>query len=467
MKILIFGTGRYYQKRKKNFKNVEIVAFVDNDKEKCGQILDGKPIISANEIKSRDYDYVCLAVKMEFAMQIRRQLKELGIPEEKILDFTEYGMLEGGSELKIYYGDSWLNMQGKKILLLTHQLSYTGAPLVLFYVATVLQKRGYAVTVLSAEEGELRKDYIKMGIMVAVKDNARMYDKVLAGWFQQFDLVWGNTVAFCNWVEWFGKAGIPFIWWLHEGEQIYRNFEQDRLPRNAAENVKVYAVGHKAKIDAEKYMPEIQIGEFLYGVSDFFYDTEKMDLQDSSEKTIFAIVGTICRRKAQDVLLDAIEMLTLEERKKIEVWIVGETMSMEQSFCEKILERSKVIPEVKIIGALKREEMCRAYNKIDVLVCPSREDPLPVVVVEAMVMEKPSIVSSNTGFVSLLADEENGLICEAGNVVNLCEKMQWCIRHKDKLKKLGTRAREVYHMKFSMEKFEENLCRIVEENIYG
>lgn len=53
----------------------------------------------------------------------------------------------------------------KRILLLTHQLSRTGAPLALFTMAMVLRKQ-FDVMVLTVEEGDLVRDYLEGGFLL-------------------------------------------------------------------------------------------------------------------------------------------------------------------------------------------------------------------------------------------------------------------------------------------------------------
>ena len=45
MKVVIFGTGLYYKNRKQSLEDkVEITAFLDNDLNKTGKVLDGAEI---------------------------------------------------------------------------------------------------------------------------------------------------------------------------------------------------------------------------------------------------------------------------------------------------------------------------------------------------------------------------------------------------------------------------------------
>ena len=104
----------------------------------------------------------------------------------------------------------------------------------------------------------------------------------------------------------------------------------------------------------------------------------------------------------------------------------------------------------------------KKYEEIDVVVCPSRNDPMPVVVTEGMMMKKVCIVSEDVGQATILTDGESGLICRTGDAEDLCKKMKWAIDHKDRCVEMGNKAHELYKQFFSMEKFEHNVMKIME-----
>lgn len=89
-KYLMWGTGEraicIYQfiKNMGCKDNPEIVAFVDNNKEKWGQIIDGIKIIPPSDIKKIDFDYIYIA--STFFKEIKLQIEKLGIENKKIKD---------------------------------------------------------------------------------------------------------------------------------------------------------------------------------------------------------------------------------------------------------------------------------------------------------------------------------------------------------------------------------------------
>jgi|GluameStandDraft_1065615.scaffolds.fasta_scaffold28925_1 hypothetical protein len=83
IKLLIYGSGEIYQilKRIIIWENVRLEAFVDSWK--FGSKIGGVDVISPHSIALRDYDYILCASDYEYEM--RKTLKMLGIPDEKII----------------------------------------------------------------------------------------------------------------------------------------------------------------------------------------------------------------------------------------------------------------------------------------------------------------------------------------------------------------------------------------------
>lgn len=92
--IVIFGTGLYYHNRKDNacLKKYNTIAFLDNDVQKQGTILDGIPILEPREIIKLKYDYI--VIMSIYYDQMFGQLVSLGVDKNKIGSFRQIIELE-------------------------------------------------------------------------------------------------------------------------------------------------------------------------------------------------------------------------------------------------------------------------------------------------------------------------------------------------------------------------------------
>lgn len=91
MKVLLFGTGFYYERFRHHFQNEEIVALLDNDKSKIGTLKDGIVILSPDEGIKKDFDVVFIMSSNFHGMM--RQLMNMGVPKKRILTAYHIGLM--------------------------------------------------------------------------------------------------------------------------------------------------------------------------------------------------------------------------------------------------------------------------------------------------------------------------------------------------------------------------------------
>lgn len=459
MKVLIFGTGKFYQNRKTIYRSFDIQAFLDNDTAKQGDYLDLAPIVSPEHLWDYEFEYIIIVSIHRTAM--RAQLESLGIPSDKILDFTQTGKISVSKSAPIYSTEALELVQKaqkeNRILLLTHELSYTGAPLVLLQAAIILKKYGFSPIILSPVDGALKTDFLLNEIPVIVEEDISIYNHTLFEWLKNFSCVWVNTLYFSYIIRDLDHAGIPVIWWLHEGKIAYpMMFVQSEYGYNQG-NVHIYADGMIALQAAKTYMPLENVELLVYGVPDFTSATDT----GCHKKTIFAVIATIAYGKGQDIFVEAVTNLTNIQREEAEFWIIGDIA--EEKFYRSFSDMIDQYPCIIRKSSLSHDELEKLYPQMDTIVCPSREDPMPVVLTEGMMNHKVCITSDRTGTAALMTHRENGLLFRSGDPADLAEQIAWVLNHKDTLKSIGAAARNLYETTFGLQCFEDHILDILEK----
>jgi UDP-glucose:(heptosyl)LPS alpha-1,3-glucosyltransferase len=131
----------------------------------------------------------------------------------------------------------------------------------------------------------------------------------------------------------------------------------------------------------------------------------RAELGCSPRETVFLFVGSGFSRKGLDAALQAISQTPY--------WLV-------------IAGRDRVKPttnpRVKFLGG--REDVRPYYAAADCFVLPSRYDPFPNTVLEAMAMGLPAIVSSRCGAAEVIEPGVNGWVCEPDDVPGIARLMQ-------------------------------------------
>ncbi len=444
MKVILFGTGRFYQIWKHSFDFCEVVALIDNDQNKQGQLLDGHRIESPECISKYEYDYIFVLVK-EYD-DICQQLKKGGVSETQILDIDHPGEIQLISPTESFMSKS-VN-EGKHILLLSHSLDQTGAPLVLLDMAMILHRRGCQVHVISLRDGMLRERYMRMDISVTIAEGLLYLDHQIDYFMEWADTIVLNTLLFYPFLKKREENQKETIWWLHEEEYYYRKLKIGLDQRDTLSGIRVFGVGERVIHSFRRHFPNAETHELLYGIR------EEHQEDKDHPNVVFAFVGEDDYRKGGDILRASIGQLQRLTAEQYEYWIVGQVGTEKE-------EEFGQIQNVKLFGSMGHEDVMKLYSQIDVVVCPSRNDPMPVVVTEGMMMEKVCVVSEDVGQASMLVDKKSGLICRTDDVEDLCNKMKWILENRDRMREIGKEAKQVYKKYFSMEQFEKNVIRIV------
>lgn len=181
-----------------------------------------------------------------------------------------------------------------------------------------------------------------------------------------------------------------------------------------------------------------------------------------TSRMTFITIGYVEWRKGQDVLIDAILQLPVKLVKETEFILVGQNTSL---MAQRLKDRLSAVKNVKFIGTVSREELIKYIEGADVMICPSREDPMPTVCAEAMMHKVPCIISNAAGTSEYIKDGYDGLVFANEDVDDLRKKIIWCMDNREVLHQMGEKAYAVYKRYFSMETFEKNLLKYVSEMI--
>lgn len=359
------------------------------------------------------------------------------------------------------------------ILFVTHQLSRTGAPIVLIDMIKVCLNEGYKAEVISLLDGELKSDLEQMGIHVSIKDDFVKDWKNFRNYAEQFHAVVANTLLTYQVIHVLNQANVPVIWWLHEGEQYFEYFKTV-IPDFAklGSNIHVYSVGHRVQdVIMRRYGVMTEI--LHMGVEDNFAQKEDKDrsifgqYDSGHEKVRFLIVGTYSKLKAQDILAKAIEELDENVRSQCQFVFCGNEEMYDEEVLEAVTDVCGKYENVHKIPAQPHSKVLELMQDMDYLLVPSRVDPIPTVAVEAMMMEKPCLITQVCGAAYYLKDGDNSFVFQSENVPALAEKISEAVSLcKDNAgwKRMCKNSRCVYEGHFSKRIFETKVKDILELN---
>lgn len=258
---VLFGTGDYYQRYRQWFNGRNVLAVLDNDKKKQGTMLDGHPVIPPEEVTALPFDVVVI---LSFHItEMKRQLVNLGVAEEKIYHFYDLRELFAAEETETVSKEGDL----KSILLLSHDLSLGGPALALYHAALVLREAGYEVTFASMLDGALREKLEERMIPVMIDRRLQISTMRELPWTAKYDLVFCSTIHYHTFL-FDREEDIPVIWWLHDSAFFYEGIRAGRLADISDRNLKYVSVGPVPGNAMKQYRPDAVIEDLIYGVSE-------------------------------------------------------------------------------------------------------------------------------------------------------------------------------------------------------
>ena len=355
-----------------------------------------------------------------------------------------------------------------KVLVISHNLNFEGAPRILFDRASHFASSGeYKVTAMSPVDGPLRKHFEDAGISVnivktpmpQVGENAADYTERLRAigkglHSSSFDLVICNTLLSFWGVTLAKLFDLPVIWNIHESNTLEHFLPS--VPALAGVTEGCFASADRVVFEANATREVFNhydsrenfitiAGSVDVDAIDEFCERHERDLLRrkhgiDTDQTVVSLIGTTCPRKGQHVFLQAIKKLQSEHPSafaEVCFLMVGARVSLYLDFLRDQIESSGAT-NLRLVE--EREDVYDFYRLSDIFVCASFEESFPRVILEAMAF-KLGIVSTNVfGIPDMVSDGGEALLVPAGDACSLAERILRLVQEPQKRKQLGDRA---------------------------
>ena len=357
--------------------------------------------------------------------------------------------------------DDVFSASGKRALILSHELTMTGAPIVLVSAVPVLRSMGFEVVVLGpADDGSLPL-FLDAGAAVVTRSDCVMSSS-LWGLATSADFVLANTVVEAAAVSTLNGSFVPVLWWLHDAFAGYP-FIAHRIPKTLDSNVHVCAVGSHATAAMHSVRPDFSIEQLIYGLPDYAQESfPPYDISYAGGRPLFVTVGSFEPRKGQDIFCNAIRLLKPEVRQKAAFLFVGK--AADKSLKNAVDALVEDYPDTVFYRKrLERPEIKSLMDQCACVVCASRDDPMPTFVTEGLIFGKPSIVSEHTGTAGLITEGVDGFVYRDDDPDQLAKVLEHAILHPDQLAAMKADCRKMYEKYYSNEAYVATLTRLVNE----
>jgi glycosyltransferase involved in cell wall biosynthesis len=165
---------------------------------------------------------------------------------------------------------------------------------------------------------------------------------------------------------------------------------------------------------------------------------KRAELAWPKDAFVVAGCGTIDLRKGFDLFVSTARQVVRADPRAIFAWIgapAHETATLQE-------EIAAAGPAGGILLAGERPDAAECLAAADVLFLPSREDPFPLVVLEAADAGVPAVAFAGTGGIPEFIGNDAGLVVPAGDTGAAAEAILGLARDPERRRRLGERARE-------------------------
>ncbi|MBE9473257.1 MAG: glycosyltransferase [Chloroflexi bacterium] len=332
---------------------------------------------------------------------------------------------------------------GKKILIVSHELSLTGAPLILSDLARYLTEQGYAITVLSPIQGQLEKTYQEFGAEVIINPLILRDSRELLRYIESCDLLLANTILAWRAIYAAKALAKPCIWWVHESQFGLDYSSQYPYVIGAFQAADVLGFPTQATADLYAEFTFEEKIEILHSG----LDTTKLDPSHHSianegnhRRLTLVNVASYEPRKGQDILVKSLDQLPADV--EVECFLIGR--KLDWWFSQKLSFMARRRQNLHVLGELPNEKVLAYIQAADVFVLPSRDEALPMTLLEAMYFSKGIIASRSGGITEIIEHGENGLIFEIEDYQQLAGYIEELFHDRDYLEQMGRRGNEKF-----------------------
>jgi colanic acid/amylovoran biosynthesis glycosyltransferase len=202
------------------------------------------------------------------------------------------------------------------------------------------------------------------------------------------------------------------------------------------------------------------------GVSpdDFLPTTHKA----TNQRPLIFSLAQLVERKGLPVLIESCKILA-ERGCDFQCLVAGD--GPQRSLLERLITEHQMKDKVQLIGAVFQEQLVDYLKRADVFVLPcltasnGDQDGIPVVLMEAMAMEIPTISTYVSGIPELIEDGQSGLLVKESDSVALADAIQRLLEDDKLRRRLGKNGRQKVIQEFNIYENGAQLAALFESHL--
>lgn len=340
--------------------------------------------------------------------------------------------------------------QPMRALMIAFNLNLEGAPYSQYELTVGLKNMGVIDPVVYCpEDGPLRELYEKAGIEVIVRPHPLLgvfsiesYENSISLFAEMIrmlsvEIVYGNTLQTFYAIDAAKSLDLPSIWNPRESEpwQTYFSHYGEKIAIKALHcftyPYKVIFVSDATRNGCESLNSSNNFVTIHNGLETRRAENEweanprqeiRVELDIGENEIVVLLLGTVCERKGQIDLVNAIKKLQLSESlSQLRFYIVGDRKSAYSAQLHRAIESLPEIIRERVTVVEETKKAAKYFSAADIFVCSSRVESYPRVILEAMYYRLPIITTPVFGISEQLTNGTSTLFYQPGDVDQLAE----------------------------------------------
>jgi glycosyltransferase involved in cell wall biosynthesis len=190
--------------------------------------------------------------------------------------------------------------------------------------------------------------------------------------------------------------------------------------------------------------------------------TPSLRKNSTDHPPIVGLVGRLSAEKGVDIFLRAAAHV-LTELPFTKFVVVGDGPDREK--LESLIDELKIRASVSMLG--RRDDMPSVYASFEIMVSTSRQEGLPIAILEGMASRRP-LIATNVGAVpTAVLDGRTGVLLPPADVEALASEIVSLLKDSARQKSLGAAARKLAEEEFSAERMAADYLHVYEEAAAG
>jgi glycosyltransferase involved in cell wall biosynthesis len=349
------------------------------------------------------------------------------------------------------------------LLLVSHDLSLSGAPMMLFHAAAWCKRHGMFVVVMAPEDGPLRDKFEAEGIPLIIDPLVETEHESFTAFARHFDCVLANTIRSGAVVRALKKEGVPVVWWLHEPGSVGEHYlrEESKL-RAAMPLADLLLAPSEQTAGVYRSHTDSPVKCLRNAIPDV--GTQATPKKSRSDPLRFVLLASVEPRKGQDIFVKALAQLPKHVQEAAHFELAGRIL--DPDFWPTVGPIADGIKNLSVTGALSHADAIAKLSAADVVVSPSRDEAMPTVtILEAMSLGKALITTTVGGALEVFTEGGNALLVRPEAPDALAAAICRLIDDPTLVRELGDTARRTYEENFTMERFGPEFSALIKEAI--